>query len=71
MEANTAALENPHNYTSLEGAGRSLLPGELGQGMQTTGPSCGHADVQHLALSSEASLQQEQPSKSQLLLKTL
>lgn len=42
MEANTAALENPHNYTLLEGAGRSLLPGELSQDMQTTGPSCGH-----------------------------
>lgn len=66
MEANTAAVENPHDYTLLEGAGRSLLPEELSQDIQTTGRSCGHADVQHLALSSEASLQQEQPSKGQM-----
>lgn len=51
MEANMAALENPHNYTLLEGAGRSPLPGELSKDMQTTRPSCGHADVQERSAS--------------------
>lgn len=58
-EPNTAALANPHNYTLLGGTGGSPLPGEISQNMQTPGPSCGHADVQHLAQSSEASLWQE------------
>jgi len=40
----------------LEGQERLELPGEFSQNMQTLGPSCGHADVQHLAQPTEASL---------------
>lgn len=51
MEANRAALENPHNYTLLEGAGRSPLPEELSKDRQTTGPSWGHEVVQERSVS--------------------
>ena len=56
MEPNTAALENPHNYNIGQRDRQLPAPRGVQPDMQTLGPSCGYADVQHLAQSSEASL---------------
>lgn len=74
QEVNAWSLTQPfrkiHTTTRCSEGPALLGGGGFSQNMQTPRPSRGHADVQHLAQSSAASLCEEQPSKGQLLLKT-